>query len=256
MTDEGDSVERFLDDLRTLKERSGLTYEQMAKRGQVGRSTVHAAIAENQTQLPSVATVQAFVRATVPPPEQSLAMNEAVAGPTSKAGGHHQQEARPAPSDHERCRSRPQDEQKESRLRQRLKPASLPVVATALVLLAAGFTLGRLTSPEPAVTPQAGSQGPSLTLTQAAVANTAGLGVFTYRQPTNKSKKMSSLKDGDEVYVICLNLDGEPIKDDGLKMTRTVWALLTDGSWIPDLYLNLDKSWAPPSEPPAPMLTC
>ena len=118
------------------------------------------------------------------------------------------------------------------------------VVATVLAfgLLGAGYALGRSGLPE---------RGAS-----AEIAYTLGEGVFTRSGPSMKTEKMSSLFDGQQVYVVCVASYGDAVTDNAQGKTRTVWALLSTGVWVPDLYLNTPKNWAPPQSPPAPLRSC
>lgn len=129
------------------------------------------------------------------------------------------------------------------RATRRLKLIRVIVAATvALALSGGGYLVGRTTPPGRGVS--------------AKVENTFGRGVFTRNGPSKQTTKMNSLFDGDRVYVVCLAENGSPVTDDAQRKTRTVWALLSTGVWVSDLYLNTPKNWVPPQAPPAPLRSC
>lgn len=132
----------------------------------------------------------------------------------------------------------------------RTGPRLLIGVALGLLMaFVAGLGVGRLLFGTPA--DATGNELP-----RAQIANTLGKGVVTHSEPSPEGADMASYFDGDEVGVVCLNPSGAEMTDDTMRMTRTVWALLDDGSWVPDMYLNTPKDWQPPQGPPAPYKAC
>lgn len=121
---------------------------------------------------------------------------------------------------------------------------ALPVLAgvLALALFGGGYALGRTGSTDGGVSTH--------------VAQTLGKGVFTRKGPSTKTEEMGSLFDGNKVTVVCLAPNGDAVNDTAQGKTRTVWALLSTGVWIPDLYLDTPKNWTPPQPPPAPLSSC
>jgi transcriptional regulator with XRE-family HTH domain len=103
-----------------------------------------------------------------------------------------------------------------------------------------------------------GASGVAAGAVAAKVAYTDGLGVNTYREPTNESDKRGALPEGTSVMVSCLDLHGQAINDyvGTTYMTRTVWARLANGSWVPDFYLTTDKSWPVDGPPRPPLVEC
>ena len=113
-------------------------------------------------------------------------------------------------------------------------------IAAAVLLFAAGVLAGRWSAfpATPATLPST---------TDATVANTAGLGVSTYAGPNRKSGKVAALSEGATIRVVCQDGAGERLTDvvDGEQLTWPVWNRLDDGTWVPDLYTNLSKAYAP-----------
>ncbi|MGY4719011.1 helix-turn-helix domain-containing protein [Naumannella huperziae] len=134
-------------------------------------------------------------------------------------------------------------------------PSGRPVLLVAVALLGAlliagaAFWLGQRVG-------RGGVDAASPELVPARIANTQDRGVVGRALPTRESDHLASFFNDETVFVVCLLPNGEPITDDKMGQTRTVWALLSNGVWINDLYLDLDRSWGPPGAPPPPLRFC
>lgn len=94
--------------------------------------------------------------------------------------------------------------------------------------------------------------------TKAHIFNTEAMGVNTYGSPLDRNTTLPGLSEGTEVWVVCLKPDGRPVSDryQGVARTWSRWALLINGTWVPDLYLDTPKAWDAPQEVPGDHRRC
>lgn len=122
-------------------------------------------------------------------------------------------------------------------------------IGAGLALLGVGFAAGSIIHAPDTRMPYA---------TQARISNTEGVGVNTYGSPLDRTTTLTALPEGTEVWVVCLRPDGRPITDryQGSVRTWAMWALLINGTWVPDLYLDTPKAWDAPNEAPSGTRRC
>lgn len=91
----------------------------------------------------------------------------------------------------------------------------------------------------------------------ARIVNTGRQGVIKREGPSDESLRAGSVSEGTTVGVVCLATDGQLVSSKVQHgRSSRVWALLDDGTWVSDLYLDTDKSWEPPADPPPPLRVC
>lgn len=132
------------------------------------------------------------------------------------------------------------------------------VAVLAMLIAAAGLTAVLILSPGRPARPVQPTSSPRVW--HATIVNTwsssrsKDVGVFRYRSPLRPERELPGHFSGDSISIVCQYRQGRMVTDSATGQSSAVWDQLVDGSWLPDLYIDLPKVSG--ERPPMDIPTC